>query len=82
MDRVLENASQQSATASLSHASDLALDALAQQKIEARLRLLAMPPEEAQRIVEQTLYPQLWECRAEDYRWEESLPSHYGETNS
>jgi hypothetical protein len=81
MDRGLENVSQQPATASLGHASDLAIDALAQQKIEARLQLLAMPPEEAQKIVEQTLYPQFWECRTEDYRWEESLPSHYGETD-
>lgn len=30
---------------------------LAADKIEARMRLLAMPPEAAQRIVEQTLYP-------------------------
>ena len=30
---------------------------LAKEKIEARMRLLAMPPEEAQRVVETTLYP-------------------------
>ena len=56
--------------------------ALAEQKIAARLRLLELPPEEAQAIVEQTLYPQLWQCRAEDHHWEESLPSQYGETDA
>ena len=32
----------------------------AEQKTEARMRLLAMPPEEAQSLVDQTLYPQFW----------------------
>jgi hypothetical protein len=81
MNQVLENAPQKSPIANLGYNSELELKALAQQKIEARLRLLKMPPEEAQKIVEQTLYPQFWECRTEDYRWEESLPSHYGETD-
>ena len=77
MDRSLKNLAQNSVDA------DLVLGkALAQQKIEARLRLLEMLPEEAQKIVEQTLYPQLWECRTEDRLWEESLPSHYGETDA
>ncbi|MGB8699461.1 MAG: hypothetical protein WCD18_08605 [Thermosynechococcaceae cyanobacterium] len=81
MDQRLENALQRSATVNFGNSCDLELEALAQQKIEARQRLLEMPPDAAQQIVEQTLYPQFWECRREDYRWEESLPSHYGETN-
>lgn len=81
MDQGLENAPQRSATANLGDVTDMELEALAQQKIEARLRLLELPPEEAQKVVEQTMYPQFWECRAEDSRWEESLPSHYGETD-
>lgn len=64
-----------------SHKADLDSKRLTQQKIEARQRLLAMPPEEAQRIVEQTLYPQYWQCREEDRIWEESLPSRYGKTD-
>jgi hypothetical protein len=54
---------------------------LATDKIEARMRLLAMPPEAAQRIVEQTLYPQHWDVRPEDIKWEESIPTNYGEDN-
>ena len=61
----------------------LSLDAeserLAQEKIEARLRLLAMPPEEAQKLVDMTLYPQYWEFHLEDHEWEESIPTCYGE---
>lgn len=52
---------------------------LMQEKIEARKRLLALPPEEAQKLVEQTLYPQYWEFRSEDNVWEESIPTIYGE---
>ena len=44
---------------------------LAQDKVEARMRLLAMPKEEAQKLVEQTIYPHLWEVRPEDIKWEE-----------
>jgi len=55
---------------------------LAIEKIEARIRLLAMPPEEAQKLVEQTLYPQYWEFRSEDNIWEESIPTHYGEIDA
>ena len=69
------------ASAGLTSLPGLDSEALAQQKIAARLRLLELPPEKAQAIVEQTLYPQLWECR-EDHQWEESLPSKYGETDS
>lgn len=54
---------------------------LAQEKIEARIKLLAMPPEEAQKLVEQTLYPQYWQFCLEDHAWEESIPTYYGEDN-
>lgn len=52
---------------------------LAQDKIEARMRLLAMPPESAQKLVEQTLYPQNWDVRPEDIKWEESISTSYDE---
>ena len=52
---------------------------LAQDKIEARMRLLAMPPAEAQKLVEQTLYPQKWSIRLEDIKWSESISTNYGE---
>jgi hypothetical protein len=81
MDQIQQNLHLRSEAANLGNISDLDSNELAQKKIEARLRLLAMPPEEAQRIVEQTLYPQLWKCRIEDHQWEESLPTHYGETD-
>ncbi len=44
----------------------------AQNKIEARMRLLAMPKEEAQKLASQTIYPQLWEVRPEEIKWEGS----------
>lgn len=52
---------------------------LAQDKIEARIRLLAMPPAEAQKLVEETLYPQKWDVHLEDIKWEESISTNYGE---
>jgi hypothetical protein len=48
-------------------------------KIAARERLLVMPPEEAQQLVNQTLFPQYWKFRPEDADWEETIPSCYGE---
>jgi len=45
---------------------------LATDKIEARMRLLVMPKEEAQKLVEQTIYPHLWKVCPEDIKWEES----------
>lgn len=54
---------------------------LACEKIDARMRLLAMPPEEAQKLVDMTLYPQYWEFSLENYTWEESIPTSYGEQN-
>ena len=80
MDQIQQNSPQRPDAVNLGNTSDLDSNELAQQKIEARLRLLAMLPEEAQGIVEQTLYPQLWECRVEEHQWEESLPTHYGES--
>lgn len=44
----------------------------AQAKIKARMRLLAMPELESQKLVEQTIYPHLWEVRPEDIKWEGS----------
>ena len=53
---------------------DAESERLAQEKIKARLRLLAMPPEEAQKLVDMTLYPQYWKFRSEDDDvWSESL---------
>ena len=57
-------------------------DHLAQEKIEARLRLLAMPSEDARKLAEQTLYPKHWEFRSEDNVWEESIPTKYGEIDT
>jgi hypothetical protein len=55
---------------------------LAQEKIAARQKLLAMPPQEAQELVERTLYPQYWELVTPDFPWSESLPTSYGELDS
>lgn len=52
---------------------------LAQEKIKARMELLAMPPSEAQKLVDMTLYPQYWSLRLENLKWSETIPSHYGE---
>lgn len=52
---------------------------LIQEKIEARMRLLALPPAEAQKLVEQTLYPQYWDVSLEALTWEESIPTYSGE---
>ncbi len=52
---------------------------LAQEKIDARMRLLALPPEEAQKLVDQTLYPQYWKFSSEDNIWSETIPTNYGE---
>ncbi|PSB01403.1 hypothetical protein [Merismopedia glauca] len=55
---------------------------LALAKIEARQKLLAMPPLEAQKLVDMTLYPQYWSCNTEEFIWDESIPTYYGETDS
>lgn len=36
------------------------------------MRLLAMPTEEAQKIIEQTIYPHSREVRPEDIKWQGS----------
>jgi hypothetical protein len=58
------------------------LEELAKAKIVAREKLLAMEPKTAQDLVDMTLYPQYWSCNPEEFIWEESLPTHYGETDS
>lgn len=52
---------------------------LLQAKINARKRLLAMPPAEAQRLADKTLYPEYWEYNPQDHDWDESIPTHFGE---
>ncbi len=46
---------------------------LAQEKIEARKQLLAMPLEKAQNLQSQTLYPQHWSVRSQDCSWEDCI---------
>jgi hypothetical protein len=58
------------------------MEELAAEKIEARQQLLTMSPPEAQKLVDMTLYPQYWSCQMAEFVWEESLPTHYGETDS
>lgn len=43
------------------------------QKIEARQKLLALPPEEAQAIVESILYPQYWRLDLNQSMWQDSF---------
>jgi hypothetical protein len=47
---------------------------LLEQKTQARERLLQLPPEEAQLIVDQILYPQYWQA-TEVTVWEENIES-------
>ncbi len=54
---------------------------LAYDKIQAREKLLSLPPKIAQTQVEQTLYPQYWEYQTNENPWEESIPTSYGETD-
>lgn len=60
---------------------DLVPESLAQQKKQARKKLLSLEPEIAQKQVNQTLYPQLWEHDPEANPWDESIPTSYGETD-
>lgn len=55
---------------------------LQQDKIEARKNLLNLSPEEAQNLVNQTLYPELWQLDMDHHNWEESIPTNYGQTDS
>jgi hypothetical protein len=52
---------------------------LAEEKTNARMRLLAMPPTEAQKLVDQTLQPQCWKFDPSNCVWSESIPTHYGD---
>jgi len=61
---------------------DRSSEELAAEKVVARQKLLAMPPEEAQALVNQTLYPHLWTLDPDLEPWEESIETHYGETDS
>jgi hypothetical protein len=49
------------------------------EKDKARMLLLDLAPEEAQKQAEATIYPQLWQ--PELTVWEESIPTTYGETD-
>jgi hypothetical protein len=62
-------------------AEDLAPESLAQQKKQAREKLLSLEPKIAQNQVNQTLYPQLWVYDPEANPWDESIPTSYGETD-
>ena len=44
-----------------------------QQKIEARQKLLELPPQEAQKQVESILYPQYWQLEQNQSPWQESF---------
>lgn len=53
-----------------------------QQKIEARRKLLELPPEEAQKQVESILYPQYWQLDLNQSLWQESFYPDDDEINS
>jgi hypothetical protein len=53
----------------------------AQQKIKARKQLLSLDPAIAQQHANQTLYPQYWQHNDQELTWDESIPTHYGETD-
>jgi hypothetical protein len=52
---------------------------LAQEKIDARKRLLAMPPIAAQRLANQALQPQLWKFDPSTHIWDKSISAYYDE---
>ncbi|MGF1601845.1 MAG: hypothetical protein ACFCU8_07460 [Thermosynechococcaceae cyanobacterium] len=55
---------------------DRGSEELATEKVAARLRLLTMPPDQAQQLVNQTLYPQYLELAPNQSTWEESIETH------
>jgi myo-inositol catabolism protein IolC len=61
---------------------DRTSEELAVEKIAARQKLLSMDPREAQQLVNQTLYPEYWELDPNQEPWEESIETHYGETDA
>ena len=52
----------------------MSLEELEQQKVDARMKLLAMNPEEAQELVNQVFFPHLWKP-VDVLWWEESIDS-------
>lgn len=56
--------------------SSIESERLAQEKIEARMRLLIIPPSEAQKLANQTLQPHYWKFDPSTHVWEESIPTH------
>ncbi len=58
------------------------LQKLAQEKIEARQKLMNLPAKEAQKLVDQTLYPEYWDFNINEHSWEESIPTNYGQTDT
>jgi hypothetical protein len=46
---------------------------LAQEKVEARQRLLKMPPQQAQEIINNLLFPELWDIDLENMGWSDRL---------
>lgn len=58
------------------------LHKLAQEKIEARKKILQLAPKEAEKLVNQTLYPEYWQFDINEHSWEESIPIHYGKIDT
>lgn len=58
------------------------LQKLAQEKIEARQKLINLSAKEAQKLVDQTLYPEYWDFNINEHSWEESIPTNYGQTDT
>jgi len=62
--------------------SDLNREDWNQKKIEARQKLLALPLEEARKIVESILYPQYWQLDLNQSPWQESFYPNNDETDT
>ncbi len=78
-DRIIPNTSHSNNVNDDIIVSSKESERLAQEKIEARMRLLAMPPSEAQKLTNQTLKPQYWKFDPSNHVWDESIPTRYGE---
>ncbi len=57
------------------------LQKLAQEKIEAR-KILKLTQKKAEKLVNQTLYPEYWQFDIREHSWEESIPTHYGKIDT
>jgi hypothetical protein len=55
---------------------------LEQDKIKARKALEKLNPQEAQNLVNQTLYPELWQLDLSSSSWEETIPTNYEEIDT